>query len=47
MARIYCAETHPDRRIAIQRSEVDAFYNAYREMESGASIDNPTATTFS
>ena len=46
-ARIYCAETHRDRRIAIQRLEIIAFYNAHREMESGASIANLTATTFS
>ena len=46
-ARIYCAKTHRDRRIAIQRSEINAFYNTYREIDSGASLGNLTTTTFS
>ena len=43
---ILCIETHRDRRIAIQRAPFNAFYNAYHEMESGASIENLTVSIF-
>ena len=43
MATIECAETHRDRRLAIRRAPFDAFYNAYRQIESGASIKDQKA----
>ena len=41
------AEMHQERWITIQRAQVDAFYNAYREASFGASIRDPNATIFS
>ena len=42
-ATIECAEMHRDHRIAIRRAPFDAFHNAYREIKSGASIQNQKA----
>ena len=42
-ATIECAETHRDCRITIRRAPFDAFYNAYREIESEASIQDRKA----